>query len=74
MSTATELLRRGKTREVWQKYCGLIDLSVEQFLETQKHLLLEQLELLGNCELGRKVMRGARPTTCLLYTSPSPRD
>lgn len=72
MSTATELLRRGKTREVWQKYCGLIDLSVEQFLETQKHLLLEQLELLGNCELGLKVMRGARPSTVEEFRSQVP--
>jgi len=29
----------------------------------QKRLLLEQIELLKNCELGRKVMRGAKPTT-----------
>ena len=63
MSTATELLRRGGTREVWQKYCGFIDLSVEQFMETQRHLLGEQLELLADCELGQKIMRGARPTT-----------
>jgi len=72
MSTATELLRRGKTREVWQKYCGLIDLNVEQFLETQKHLLLEQLELLGNCELGLKVMRGARPSNLEDFRSQVP--
>jgi hypothetical protein len=29
----------------------------------QKRLLLEQIELLKNCELGRKVMRGAMPET-----------
>ena len=29
----------------------------------QKKLLLEQIELLKNCELGRKVMRGAMPKT-----------
>jgi len=29
----------------------------------QKKLLLEQVELLKKCELGRKVMRGAMPTT-----------
>jgi len=63
MSTATELLRQGKTREMWQKYCGFLDLSIEQFMETQRHLLQEQLELLADCELGQKIMRGARPTT-----------
>lgn len=63
MSSATELLRRGKANEVWEKYCGFIDFSIEDFIETQRHLLLEQLELFGNCELGRKVMRGARPSS-----------
>jgi len=43
--------------------CGFIDLSVEQFMAIQKRLLLEQIELLESCELGGKVMRGARPKT-----------
>jgi hypothetical protein len=43
--------------------CGFIDLSLEQFMAIQKRLLLEQIELLRNCELGRKVMRGAMPET-----------
>ena len=43
--------------------CGFIDLSLEQVMVIQKRLLLEQIELLKNCELGRKVMRGAKPTT-----------
>ena len=32
-------------------------------MSIQKRLLLEQIELLKNCELGRKVMRGAMPET-----------
>jgi len=43
--------------------CGFIDLGLEQIMAVQKNLLLEQIELLKNCELGRKVMRGAMPTT-----------
>jgi len=43
--------------------CGFIDLSLEQFMAIQKRLLLEQIELLKSCELGKKVMRGAMPTT-----------
>jgi hypothetical protein len=29
----------------------------------QQTLLLEQIGLLKNCELGRKILRGAKPTT-----------
>jgi len=59
MPTAVELLREGKTQELWQKCCGFIDLSMEQFMSIQWELLLEQIELLKRCELGRKIMGGA---------------
>jgi hypothetical protein len=43
--------------------CGFLDLSLEQFMAIQKRLLLEEIELLKNCELGRRVMCGAMPET-----------
>jgi len=61
MSTASELLREGKTEEVWQRCCGFIDLSLEDFMRIQRRLLSEQLELLKGCELGRYIMNGASP-------------
>ena len=63
MGTAVELLRRGKTKDIWRQYCGFIDLSIEEFMETQRHLLLEQLRLLENCELGRKMLWGTKPSS-----------
>ncbi len=63
MSKIQELLRQGRHEELWQMCCGFIDLSLEQFMAIQKRLLLEQLELLRSCELGKKVMRGAMPET-----------
>ncbi len=61
MPKAIELLREGKTEELWQKCCGFIDLRMDEFMTIQRRLLLEQLELLNGCELGRRVMQGARP-------------
>ena len=58
-----DLLRQGKKDELWQMCCGFIELSLEQFMDIQKTLLLKQIELLKNCELGRKIMRGAMPAT-----------
>jgi len=63
MTEPIELLRQGRKRELWQMCCGFIDLSLEQFMGIQKRLLLEQIELLKSCELGRKVMGGAMPKT-----------
>ena len=63
MSTGVELLREHKYRELWEKYCGFIDLTIQEFMLTQRHLLLEQIELLKACELGRHVMGGGMPRT-----------
>ncbi|MFA5316692.1 MAG: GH3 auxin-responsive promoter family protein, partial [Dehalococcoidales bacterium] len=61
MPAALELLREGRNADLWEKYCGFVDLSIEQFMTIQRQLLLEQIGLLGKCELGRKLMRGAMP-------------
>jgi len=63
MTEIGELLRQGKTEEVWERCCGFIDLSIGDFMKIQKRLLLEQLELLKKCELGRYIMNGANPYT-----------
>ena len=63
MSTAGELIRQRKYQEVWQKYCSFIDLSVDEFSEIQRHMLLEQLRLLQDCELGHKLLWGAKPSS-----------
>jgi len=63
MSSPIELLRQGKHEELWQMCCGFVDLSMEQFMAIQRRLLLEQLGMMKRCELGDKVMRGAKPST-----------
>jgi hypothetical protein len=63
MAGPLDLLRQGRKEELWQMCCGFIGLSLEQFMAIQKRLLLEEIELLKNSELGRRVMHGAMPET-----------
>jgi hypothetical protein len=63
MSKEAELIVQGKSQELWQRCCSFIDLSLEDFMGIQERLLLEQLELLKKCKLGRSIMRGAEPRT-----------
>jgi hypothetical protein len=63
MSRIADLLKANKKSELWDLCCGFIDLNTEQFIQIQEQLLLEQLELLKRCKLGRKIMRGAMPAT-----------
>jgi hypothetical protein len=48
------------SEELWQRYCGFLDLTVEDFLQIQRSLLAEQLSLVADSVLGRKIL-GARP-------------
>lgn len=63
MATALDLFRQGRRHEIWQKYCGFLDLSLNEFMQIQERLLLEQLHLLGTSELGRRLLGGRVPTT-----------
>ena len=61
MSVGSRLLEERKYGELWQRYCGFLDLTTDQFIGIQKNLLLEQLPLLRNCELGRRLMGPRMP-------------
>lgn len=63
MSREAELIVQGKDQELWQRCCGFIDLSLKEFMGIQERLLLEQIELLKKCKLGRSIMRGVEPRT-----------
>ena len=63
MSSLTTLLQQGRKKEIWTKYCGFLDLSISEFMEIQKRLLLEQIDLLGKCLMGRMLMGDIIPTT-----------
>ena len=61
MTNAGELLRQGRRREFWNKYCGFFDLTVKEFMSIQERLLVEQLHLLSGCELGKAIAGGEVP-------------
>lgn len=62
MAKITELLRQGRYEELWQMCCGFIDLNMDQFMGIQRSLLREQLELLKDSPLGKKIIHGPVPT------------
>ena len=61
MPTVKELLHAGRREELWQMCCGFLDLNIEQFMSIQRRLLLEQIELLNQSNLGKKIMGGLVP-------------
>ena len=38
--------------ELWQRYCGFLDLSVNEFMEIQEDLLMKEIDLVADRSLG----------------------
>lgn len=55
------LLEEGRRDELWTKHCGYFTLAPEDFMEVQQRLLLEQINLLGKSQIGRKFFGNKTP-------------
>ncbi len=49
--------------ELWQRYCGYFDLSIGEFTNIQERLLMDEVELVANSKLGKKIMKDNNPTS-----------
>lgn len=54
-------LKERSSREIWQEYCGFLDLSIDEFMDIQYRLLQEQIDLLSKCGLGQRLFKGKVP-------------
>ncbi|MFH1382650.1 MAG: GH3 auxin-responsive promoter family protein [Chloroflexota bacterium] len=48
-------------QELWQRYCGFLDLSVDQFINIQQDLLMDQMKRVGGTVLGKKILGDQPP-------------
>jgi hypothetical protein len=56
MTTEAELFKSGDQERIWKKYCGFLDLSLAEFMETQEQLLMDHFELIYDSPIARKFM------------------
>lgn len=54
-------LKTISSKEIWQEYCGFLDLSIDEYMYIQERLLKEQIQLLSKCELGQRFLKGQMP-------------
>lgn len=47
--------------ELWQRYCGFLDLSIDEWMDIQKELLTDEIELVADSILGKKIMGNQKP-------------
>jgi hypothetical protein len=58
-----KLLEEGRRDDLWMKHCGFFTLSPDDFMDVQKRLLLEQINILGNSQIGKKVFGSRIPAS-----------
>ena len=61
MLSKETIFKSGDEGKIWQKYCSFLDLSLREFMEIQEGLLMEQVELVADSLLGKKIMKGQEP-------------
>ena len=55
------LLEEGRSDELWTKHCGFFTLTPDDFMEVQRRLLLEQIDLLGKSQIGMQLFGDKLP-------------
>ena len=67
-----QLLEEGRREDLWTKHCGFFNLKPDEFMEVQKRLLLEQIILLQNSEIGKKLLGETPPGSVEEFRSKVP--
>ena len=56
-------LKKCQMKEIWDEYCGFLDLTIEEYMQIQYRLLDEQLEQFAVCGLGQKILGSVKPSS-----------
>lgn len=56
-----EKLHEYSKAEIWEEYCGFLTLTTEEFMDIQKRLLMEQMEVWCSSPLGQSILKGKKP-------------
>lgn len=67
-----KLLRQGRTQDIWNRYCGFLDLTLAEFMQVQQRLLAEQLGRVSQSVLGKHILGGAPLTTMETFRATAP--
>jgi hypothetical protein len=63
METLLDMYRRGDRAGIWKRYCGFLDLSMEEYLAGHERMLEEQLLTWRNSSLVKGLFDGKIPAT-----------
>ena len=57
----SEQLQKQQYQEIWNQYCGFLDLNMEEYMNNQKRLMEEQISLWSSSTIGKTILKGKTP-------------
>ena len=63
MKNLKKLLKQKAYQEIWDSYCGFLDLTMEQYMKIQTELMEEQIRAYALSGLGKRFFGKNAPTT-----------
>lgn len=57
----SEQLQKQQYQEIWNQYCGFLDLNMEEYMNIQKRLMEEQISLWSSSTIGKTILKGKTP-------------
>lgn len=58
-----EFFRSHDWAAIWQRYCGFLDLSMDEFMNIQERNLLDQIDMVSNSPLAALIFNNNKPKT-----------
>lgn len=58
-----EKLKKYSREQIWQEYCGFLDIGLKEYMYIQESLMQEQMKRWMDCPLGKRLLRGAVPSS-----------
>lgn len=56
-------VKKQQYKEIWQEYCGFLDLSIDEYMGIQYRLMEEQIKVWTASGLGQMFLNGKKPQT-----------
>ncbi len=72
MAPEAKFFQNSSDTDLWQRYCGFMDLSMDAYMEIRGYMSLEQVKLVAGAPLASKIMGGSQPDSVKMFRSVVP--
>lgn len=61
--TFQQKLKKFSKQQLWNEYCGYLELNIKEYMYIQRRLMQEQISCWSASELGKSILHGEKPET-----------